>query len=72
MFLSHDADPNLESTLGTSPLSLAVHEAPIDVTQLLLGHDGSTKYGQFIIHAARKSYLMLLTLSSLFLTSVHT
>lgn len=49
--LDHGADPNQQSAIDLTPLSIAVEDAPISVIKLMLNRGGDTQKGQLLHHA---------------------
>ena len=51
MIFSHGADPNAECVVDTTPLSVAMSQAPFNVIELLFDLGGSIDHGQLLHHA---------------------
>lgn len=49
--LRHGADPNQKCVIDLTPLSYAVHYAPISNIKLFLGNGGEAQQGQLLFHA---------------------
>lgn len=47
-FLAHGADPNASCPMASTPLSVAVRDAPFSVVEMLLAHGGNVERGQLL------------------------
>lgn len=52
--LEHGADPNAQSVLDITPLSVAVQEASFSIIKLLFEYGGSIEHGQLLHYAIRR------------------
>ena len=52
-FLDHGANPNVESRINTTPLSRAIHSAPMSIIKLLFDRGGPdcVNYGEILLCA---------------------